>query len=73
MHSVRSRVKRNQRSRIDDVKYLSKLRNQFSSSSERSWYENMTEQDVCDKLKSAALDSEQFELIRNEISQVVGQ
>jgi hypothetical protein len=48
-------------------------RNPFSSSSERSWYENMTEQDVCDKLKSAALDSEQFELIRNEISQVVGQ
>ncbi len=42
-------------------------------SSERSWFENMTEQDVCDKLRSAALDREQYELIRNEVSQLVGQ
>jgi hypothetical protein len=41
--------------------------------SERSWYENMTEEDVCEKLKSAALDREQYEVVRKEISQLVVQ
>jgi hypothetical protein len=41
--------------------------------SERSWYENMTEEDVCEKLKSAALDRERYELVRKEISQLVVQ
>ena len=31
----------------------------------------MTEEDVCEKLKSAALDREQYEEIRKEISQLV--
>jgi hypothetical protein len=39
--------------------------------SERSWYENMTEEDVCEKLKSAALDRERYEVVRKEIPQLV--
>ncbi|XP_028406385.1 GDP-D-glucose phosphorylase 1-like [Dendronephthya gigantea] len=38
---------------------------------ERTWYENMTEKEVCEKLESAALDRERYEKIRKDISQLV--
>ncbi|XP_046858004.1 GDP-D-glucose phosphorylase 1-like isoform X2 [Xenia sp. Carnegie-2017] len=34
---------------------------------ERSWYDNMTEEDVCEKFKTAALESRHYDQIRKDI------
>ena len=38
---------------------------------ERSWYNNMTEKDVCNYLKDAALDDKQYDKIKTEISEIL--